>query len=154
MNEGRLVLLLLIVGAAILYSPYMRSVAKCRELQRTSRNLIRSPQCTDDLLSRRYGPAQQQLCDRAHEDLHVSPWMCAVETVWASAELYQALQSHWLMFGLAAVAIVTLGWVLIRTCNHDAEMRATHNLVARLQALPPPSSSSSSSASPRRLRFF
>lgn len=152
MNEGRLLVLFLIVCLAILYSPYMRAVAKCRELQRTSRNLIRSPQCTDDLLLRRYGPAQQQICDRAHEDLHVSPWLCAVETVWSSAELYQALQSHWLMFGLAAVVIVTMGWVLIRTCNHDAEMRATQHLVAQLRSLPPPVQQDE--APRRRLKLF
>ena len=100
---------------------YLRALHDCRQAQRDNAELADSPQCADALLLERYGPKQRAACEAARVEAQVSPWLCAAEHAWTRTTAYEALQSHWLMFGLGAAALWAGAWALTHAWAASAQ---------------------------------
>lgn len=102
--------LLLALGAILIHEfvQVVHCTHECHHERVTNGNLALSDACR----SKDYGEPMRLLCQKASADLSVSDAVCVIHKYWRRHEVMRLYnmyaESHWMLFGLGAVAIVSL----------------------------------------------
>lgn len=124
-----------IIVLILLHLPaFYRHYGACYAHHYTNRNLINSPQCADLVLRARYGYLQEKICKTAHEELHIAPWMCAIENI--GQDWTQLLHEyHWSFLGMFAVAMFLAARSAVQVYNRNQDRKMFQAIYGESKAL-------------------